>query len=138
MTSSDRELVHDVVAGLLRRNGQVLLGHRHPERQWYPDVWDLPGGHVLPHEDPADALRRELSEELGIRITTRGEPPTFHLNDDDVRLSIWVIDDWVGTPSNLAPDEHDRIAWFSVEDSRTLSLAHLRYVEFIEQALTRT
>ena len=39
-------MAHDVVAGVLIRDGHVLLCHRSPAREWYPDVWDLPGGHV--------------------------------------------------------------------------------------------
>jgi 8-oxo-dGTP pyrophosphatase MutT (NUDIX family) len=31
-------------------------------------VWDLPGGHVLPGEESAEALVRELTEELGVVI----------------------------------------------------------------------
>lgn len=56
-----------VVAGVLRRNGRLLLFHRRPDRTHYPDVWDLPGGHVEVGESTIDALVRELAEELGVR-----------------------------------------------------------------------
>ena len=39
---------HIVVAALLRRRGRVLMVHRSPRRRWYPDTWDLPGGHAAP------------------------------------------------------------------------------------------
>lgn len=53
-----------IVAGVMIQDGRILLCHRSPDRWWYPDVWDLPGGHVEPGETPAAALRRDL-EELG-------------------------------------------------------------------------
>lgn len=135
MAPRDSDRLHYVVVGLLRRNGHVLLCHRHPQRRWYPNVWDLPGGHVEPHENPLDALDRELREELGIVIATREEPPDFHLRDGDLQLRGWIIDAWVGEPANLAPDEHDRIAWHSQAEVRTLALAHPRYVALIDRAL---
>lgn len=53
-----------VVAGLLRRRGRALMVHRSSQRRWYPDAWDLPGGHVEVGEVPRLALVRELREEL--------------------------------------------------------------------------
>lgn len=38
----------------------------------YKRFWDLPGGVVDPHESPAHALVRELSEELGVTATITG------------------------------------------------------------------
>jgi 8-oxo-dGTP diphosphatase len=38
--------MHIVVCGALVENGAVLLVHRSPTRRAYPDLWDLPGGHV--------------------------------------------------------------------------------------------
>jgi 8-oxo-dGTP diphosphatase len=32
-----------------------------------------------------------------------------------VRLSAWIVGEWEGKPSNVAPDEHDEIRWFRPE-----------------------
>lgn len=44
--------------------GELLLlrQYRYPVRAW---CWEVPAGSVEPHEDPATAAARELSEELG-------------------------------------------------------------------------
>ena len=55
----------EVVAGILEREGRVLIGRR-SANQSHPHQWEFPGGKVEPGETPAQALTRELQEELGI------------------------------------------------------------------------
>ena len=63
-----------IVAAFLRDGNRVLLCHRSARRRWYPDVWDLPGGHVESGELPGRALVRELREELGITVAEPSDP----------------------------------------------------------------
>lgn len=128
-------LPHEVVAGLLHRDDRVLLCHRRATRRWYPNVWDLPGGHVRGGEEPVRALHRELDEELGISIVVTNRRHDLELDGDDFRLRAWIIKDWVGEPVNRANEEHDAIAWFSLADARTVPLAHPGYPAFLERAL---
>jgi 8-oxo-dGTP diphosphatase len=64
----DRPMAEAIVAGAMIKDGRVLLCHRSPHRRWYPDVWDLPGGHVELGETPTEALKRELLEELSVSV----------------------------------------------------------------------
>src|SRR5215467_12963763 len=59
-----------IVTAFLRDADRVLLCHRSAQRRWYPDVWDLPGGHVEPEELLAAALARELREGSGGGVTS--------------------------------------------------------------------
>ncbi len=54
-----------VVAGILERDGRVLICRR-TAAQSHPLKWEFPGGKVEPGESAAEALARELEEELGV------------------------------------------------------------------------
>lgn len=123
-----------VVAGLLRRLGRALMVHRSPQRRWYPDTWDLPGGHVLAGEAPRDALARELDEELGITAKVAGER-FAHVQGVDFRMDIWLVDRWAGDPSNQAPLEHDALAWMTEDELSGLRLADPRLLQLLRAAL---
>ncbi|MEP6299301.1 MAG: NUDIX domain-containing protein [Ilumatobacter sp.] len=126
---------HECAMAVLRNGKAVLMCHRHPDREWVPDVWDFPGGHVEPGEIVEDALVRELHEELGIVIAAPGRPPdeVMTFDGDSVRLSIWFVD-YSGPFENRCPDEHDDVRWMSTEAARSLNLADAEYVALIERA----
>jgi len=54
-----------VVAALIMKDGKVLVCQR-TRHQTMPLKWEFPGGKIEEGEQPRDALRRELDEELGI------------------------------------------------------------------------
>jgi len=73
-----------VVAAIIIRDGNVLLERRAPAGvEGLDDMWDLPGGKVECGEQPADALMREIREELGVTIWPLQLCPTL-------KLSVWT------------------------------------------------
>jgi 8-oxo-dGTP diphosphatase len=60
-----RPALTEVVAGVIVRGQHVLICQRRADDH-HPGRWEFPGGKVEPGERPAQALRRELQEELGI------------------------------------------------------------------------
>lgn len=114
---------HHVAFGVLVRDGAALLVHRRADRTLYPDVWDLPGGHVEAGEDPADTVRRELREEVGVE---GGELVLLEIpviTAPDAKTEVYAVVGWAGEPHNSAPDEHDDLRWVREADVPTLSLA---------------
>jgi len=127
--------VHRVVAGLLVDGDKALLCHRCADRAWYPDVWDLPGGHIEDGETASAALVRELHEELGIVISEPDEPAFAQLPGSDVDCQIWVIRRWNGTPRIVSQSEHDDLGWWAPDALGDLHLADETYRPLIARAM---
>jgi 8-oxo-dGTP diphosphatase len=65
--SADRALVQVAVGVLIRGDDSFLLTSR-PEGKAYAGYWEFPGGKLEVGETVAQALQRELQEEIGISI----------------------------------------------------------------------
>ena len=116
----------EIALAALVTGGRILLAHRHPQRRWYPDCWDLIGGHVEPGESPEEAVRRECREEIAVDVS--GERRVdVDVSDPDLVPHAFLVTTWIGQPVNAAPEEHDALAWFGVDDLAGLSLAHPSY-----------
>ena len=76
-------VVADAAAAIIRlRDGRYLMQLRDQIPDiWYPGCWGCFGGSTDPGEDALDALRRELFEELELRVV--GEPPLVSRLDFD-------------------------------------------------------
>jgi len=100
--------VKDVVGALIEREGFVLLAQRACEN--LNGKWEFPGGKVKSGETHADALRREIDEELGISIDVGGHAGShkFHVGQKSYCLHVYwaVIEE--GTP---AAHEHQALVW---------------------------
>lgn len=123
-----------IAVALLVRDGRGLLAHRHPGRRWYPNVWDLVGGHVEPGETPEQAVRRECVEEIGVTVGAL-HPLPITLPSTTVRVHAFLVTEWTGDPANLAPDEHDDLAWFTPEQMANLALADASYLPHLVEAI---
>ena len=65
--AADRQLVQVAVGVLIRSDDSFLLTSR-PEGKAYAGYWEFPGGKLEMGETVAQALARELQEEIGITI----------------------------------------------------------------------
>jgi len=93
---------------LERPDGAFLLAQR-PAGKVYSGYWEFPGGKIEPGEPAAQALARELHEELGVDI---GEPypwitRVFTYPHGTVRLQFYRVHEWSGEPH---PREEQAIA----------------------------
>lgn len=105
----DRPLVEVAVGILIRPDGAFLLTSR-PTGKAYEGYWEFPGGKLETGETVAQALARELQEELGITIgpATPWKIETVDYPHALVRLNFCKVLSWSG---DLQMREAQSFAW---------------------------
>jgi 8-oxo-dGTP diphosphatase len=104
-----------VAAGILRAaDGRVLISERICDGP-FDGLWEFPGGKIGDAETAADALKRELAEELGITVTAAQPFMELHHKypDRTVDLEFFLVSDWQGEPSGL---EGQGIRWLALSE----------------------
>ena len=107
------ELIHVAAAAIFNSQGQVLLALR-SKKQHQGGLWEFPGGKVDAGESVAEALDRELREELAIGV--EAAEPLIEIRHDYgdkcVLLDVWVVTDFSGNPRG---NEGQPIEWAALE-----------------------
>jgi 8-oxo-dGTP diphosphatase len=101
-----------VVAGLMQRAGEVLIGQRKPGGA-HGLKWEFPGGKIEPGETPGQALARELREELAIDAVIGEELTRYEYSypgKAPILLIFLAVDRWQGEPENRV---FEQIRWES-------------------------
>ncbi|MDE0546860.1 (deoxy)nucleoside triphosphate pyrophosphohydrolase [Microbacterium sp. C7(2022)] len=111
-----------VVAAVVTDNARVLACRRAPGRT-SAGLWEFPGGKVEDGEAEADALIREIREELGVEIHVGA-----HLTTDDTRLGSRTIRlvCFRATLKGALPvssTDHDAMRWLRRDELREVRWA---------------
>jgi 8-oxo-dGTP diphosphatase len=104
-----------VAAGILRDAAdRILITERLCDGP-FDGLWEFPGGKIGNDESPAEALRRELAEELGIEVTASQPYMNLHHEypDRTVDLEFFLVTEWTGEPAGL---EGQGIRWIAPAD----------------------
>ncbi len=91
-----------VVAALIVQEGKLLICQR-TKHQSMPLKWEFPGGKVETGEQPTDALRRELDEELGITAKIGDEVERLRYSYKgglEVELRFFLVNEFAGEIDN--------------------------------------
>jgi len=99
----------DRVRCVLRCGKRYLLAQHNSRRRENIGKWGLPGGRLKSREEPRAALRRELIEELGLRVQSLVEIGDWWHRGENHR--VFGCDVGRATQA-FAPDELLAIDWF--------------------------
>ena len=105
------QTVAECVCGVMIQNHRVLVEKRRDDDEADPGLVMLPGGHVERGESLEQGLKREMQEELGIRV---GNFAAVHVryytasNGERQRIHYFHIKDWKG---EVESNEAERVYW---------------------------
>lgn len=93
---------------------QVLISKR-KSHQHLAGLWEFPGGKVEKGEDIHSALKRELYEELGIKVEKAMQLTTISYDypDKGVLLDVWQVNEWSDEPESR---ENQELSWVNTNE----------------------
>ena len=101
-----------VVAGALI-SGSLLLVAQRARPPELAGLWELPGGKVAAGESDADALARELYEELGVEVTVGPRIGADVALNETTTLRAYRVTQTGGT---LHPNDHRALRWIGADE----------------------
>jgi len=118
---SDAVPAVDVAAAVIRRGGLVLLARRAPGRAM-AGLWEFPGGRVEPGETPAQALVRELREEMNVEASVGRQLHSETCSTDRGVFRILFLEVH-GIEGEPALNDHDALEWVTPAAMADMPLA---------------
>ena len=107
---------------------RVLLGKRKKNMYTYAGYWGLPGGLVAYGETLAEAAKREVEEEIGIKIkVTKMSKKIYEAFPDRHSLIHSIGIPFYGKIMKGVPEpkeETDEVGWFTPKEIKKMRLAY--------------
>jgi A/G-specific adenine glycosylase len=105
---------HTVTAAVLRHGEQVLIAQRKQD-ELLGGMWEFPGGKQKPGESLENCLKREIKEELGVKIEVGEQVGVFRHTYTHFKVTLHAFESRlvVGQPRL---NDHQAIEWVSLAE----------------------
>ena len=126
---------HGVSIIFLNNKEEILLLLRDDKNTIpYPNMWDLPGGHVEAGESAEDCIVREMQEEMGLELKDFTLVSVMEF-EDRIEHTFWKRKNLDIGSINL--QEGQALKWFSREEAAETELAY-GFNQIIEDFFSRS
>ena len=108
-----------VVGGIIVNKNKILVAQRSIQKE-HPLKWEFPGGKIKVNENPIDALKREIKEELSVDVKKYKFLLDYEYDYQDIKkihLYFYKIDEYIGKVRNI---EHNQLLWIEYNDLEKL------------------
>ena len=102
-------------------NGRVLIAKR-PQGKHMAGFWEFPGGMLEPGESPAQAIEREILEELAIEVVGGVELTSFVLPKSNDLEFFPIVCQWIS--GDIVLLEHDEYSFVALGNLANNSLVN--------------
>jgi A/G-specific adenine glycosylase len=108
---------YPVAIGVVLKGDKMLISRR-PENGLLGGLWEFPGGKVNPGEDPAAAVIREVSEEVGLDVTIGRHIGTINhgYTHFTITMDAYLCHWHAGTPKALGCTATRWVRWEEISD----------------------
>lgn len=111
------------------KDGKILLLRRY-QTGFEDGNYGLPAGHAEGKETFREALKREVSEEVGVQLDLNNLNlvVTMHrwCGDHERADFFFVIKGWDGEPKNMEPNKCDDASWFPLNKLPQNTIPYIR------------
>lgn len=124
--------VINAVHGLIKKDNKYLVTLRAADKNFMPNLWDIPGGTIEFGEHPNDALNREIDEETQLKVKVDNLIFIYDFVSQEVRHQFQMVFncDYVSGEVVLNPREHQEYRWVTFEEMKQLPK-----IAFLEELL---
>ena len=107
------------MGGIIVDENKILIAQRSNQKD-HPLKWEFPGGKIKVNENPIDALKREIKEELSVDVKKYKFLLDYEYDYQDIKkihLYFYKIDEYIGKVRNI---EHNQLLWIQYHDLEKL------------------